>query len=427
MTKLNEINKWLKSQKNKQKISVKEKDISNLTSWNFNLKEIFHESKKFFSIIGIRVLSNFYKRKTWDQPIIFQNENGILGILRRVKNEEPEYLLRANVEPGNINKLQISPTVQATKSNYTRVHGGKKIKYLNFFLKKKEFLINSKQTEQGFNYLLKKNKNILINVNKTIKLAENYRWIKKKNLISLIKKKNILNMDTLSVFSCSIKKNIFDKPVETSKDIKIWLKKMNRTYFIKLKIIPLNKMKDWILTKKNIFHKKKSYFSIIGVAVSAKSREVSYWNQPLIRHRSLHFAGFVTKKINNTTHYLVKFIIEPGYKFGSVTCTVKSSNISNYRRNLNLSIKSRYILKKIFFKKKGSLIKYDAVQSHEGGRFFKSQVRYMVVELKNNQKILIDKTYKWVSHNQMISLIKKGNLDIEGRLCFACYNFENII
>ena len=427
MTKLNEINKWLKSQKNKQKISVKEKDISNLTSWNFNLKEIFHESKKFFSIIGIRVLSNFYKRKTWDQPIIFQNENGILGILRRVKNEEPEYLLRANVEPGNINKLQISPTVQATKSNYTRVHGGKKIKYLNFFLKKEEFLINSKQTEQGFNYLLKKNKNILINVNKTIKLAENYRWIKKKNLISLIKKKNILNMDTLSVFSCSIKKNIFDKPVETSKDIKIWLKKMNRTYFIKLKFIPLNKMKDWILTKKNIFHKKKSYFSIIGVAVSAKSREVSYWNQPLIRHRSLHFAGFVTKKINNTTHYLVKFIIEPGYKFGSVTCTVKSSNISNYRRNLNLSIKSRYILKKIFFKKKGSVIKYDAVQSHEGGRFFKSQVRYMVVEIKNNQKILIDKTYKWVSHNQMISLIKKGNLDIEGRLCFACYNFENII
>ena len=51
----------------------------------------------------------------------------------------------------------------------------------------------------------------------------------------------------------------------------------------------------------------------------------------------------------------------------------------------------------------------------------------MVVEIKNNQKILIDKTYKWVSHNQMISLIKKGNLDIEGRLCFACYNFENII
>ena len=37
------------------------------------------------------------------------------------------------MEPGNINKVQLSPTVQATKSNYTRVHGGKAIKYLNFF------------------------------------------------------------------------------------------------------------------------------------------------------------------------------------------------------------------------------------------------------------------------------------------------------
>ena len=188
MTRINEIKRWLKSQKKKQKIIVKEKDISKLESWNFNHKKVFHESKKFFSIIGVRVSSNFYRRRTWDQPIIFQNENGILGILRRIKNKEPEYLLRANVEPGNINKLQISPTVQATKSNYTRVHGGKKIKYLDFFLKKKKFLINSKQTEQGFNYLLKKNKNILININKTIKLAENYRWIKKSDLISLIKK-----------------------------------------------------------------------------------------------------------------------------------------------------------------------------------------------------------------------------------------------
>ena len=427
MTRINEIKRWLKSQKKKQKIIVKEKDISKLESWNFNHKKVSHESKKFFSIIGIRVYSNFYRRRTWDQPIIFQNENGILGILRRIKNKEPEYLLRANVEPGNINKLQISPTVQATKSNYTRVHGGKKIKYLDFFLKKKKFLINSKQTEQGFNYLLKKNKNILININKTIKLAENYRWIKKSDLISLIKKKNILNMDSLSVFSCSIKKNIFDRPVETSENLRNWLKKMNRIYFIKLKIIPLNKMKNWILTKKNIFHKKKSYFSIIGAAVSAKSREVSHWNQPLIRHRSLHFAGFVTKKIKNTTHYLVKFIIEPGYKLGSVTCTVKSSNISNYKSNLNLSSKSKYILEKFFFSKKKSLVKYDAIQSHEGGRFFKSQVRYMVIELNDNHKISVDKTYKWVSHNQMINLIKKGNLDIEGRLCFACYNFENII
>ena len=168
MINLKQIYTWLKNQKKKQKIIIKKKNISDLQSWKYDTEKIYHNSKKFFSIIGLRVLSNFYRRRTWDQPIIYQNENGILGIIRRIKNSQPEYLMRANVEPGNINKLQISPTVQATKSNYTRVHGGKKIKFLNFFLKNTKWLINSKQSEQGFNYLLKKNKNILLNIHKKV-------------------------------------------------------------------------------------------------------------------------------------------------------------------------------------------------------------------------------------------------------------------
>ena len=41
----------------------------------------------------------------------------------------------------------------------------------------------------------------------------------------------------------------------------------------------------------------------------------------------------LVKKINSTTHYLVKFIVEPGLKSGSLTCTVKTSNVENYRKN----------------------------------------------------------------------------------------------
>ena len=141
--------------------------------------------------------------------------------------------MRANVEPGNINKLQISPSVQATKSNYTRVHGGKKIKYLNFFLKKRRWLINSKQTEQGFNYLLKKNRNILLNINKNLFLQDNYKWIKKKHLISLIKKYFKYGY-TLS-FSCSIKKNSFDRPNENIIKINLWLNLMNKNSLLNIK------------------------------------------------------------------------------------------------------------------------------------------------------------------------------------------------
>ena len=107
MQDLKKIYNWLKIQKKKQKITVKEKDLTNLIFWQYSSKKIYHFSKKFFSILGLRVVSNFYKNKTWDQPIIHQNENGILGVIRRDIGRQPEYLMKANVEPGNINKLQI--------------------------------------------------------------------------------------------------------------------------------------------------------------------------------------------------------------------------------------------------------------------------------------------------------------------------------
>ena len=241
--------KWLNRQKKINKITILKKNIYNLHNWNFNNKEITHKSGKFFQIIGIRVITNFFK-KNWDQPIIVQNENGILGIIRKKNKFESKYLLQAKAEPGNINKIQISPTVQATQSNYKRVHGGQKTKFLNYFIKK-NFFIKSKQTEQGFRYLYKYNTNIVVNIKKNIDIPKNYYWFSKSDLIYLIRKKNIINMDTISVFSCLISKKNIDKPLFSDYFINKFYKKNNQLSFIKQKQISLTKLKDWKL-KKNI-------------------------------------------------------------------------------------------------------------------------------------------------------------------------------
>ena len=75
--------RWINIQKKNQLFNVKKKALTNLKEWNINKKEIYHNSKKFFKIIGIRIKSNYYKRN-WDQPIIFQNEVGILGIIKNI-------------------------------------------------------------------------------------------------------------------------------------------------------------------------------------------------------------------------------------------------------------------------------------------------------------------------------------------------------
>ena len=231
-----EIFKWIKDQRKKHHLTVKQMDLSKLEKWIFNKKEICHESKKFFKIVGIRIQSNFYKQKRWDQPIIFQNEIGILGIIKNIKTNK--YLLQAKAEPGNINKIQISPTVQATKSNYSRVHGGKKIPYLKYFKKKNKHF--SLQTEQAFRHFNKKNSNIISFVSKRIELDEKFRWFSKKEILELLKEKNLINMDTLSVFSSFIKKNRTDTPLNNEKSITEWKKSLNKKYFLKNNLIDLD-------------------------------------------------------------------------------------------------------------------------------------------------------------------------------------------
>ncbi len=66
----------------------------------------------------------------WTQPIIRQPEGGILGILAEEFDGVPHFLMQAEMEPGNPDLLQLSPTVQATRSNCTKVHCGAAVKYI---------------------------------------------------------------------------------------------------------------------------------------------------------------------------------------------------------------------------------------------------------------------------------------------------------
>ena len=50
--------------------------------------------------------------------IIDQPEQGILGIISRLKDNRIEVLLQAKIEPGNLDNVQFSPTVQASAAAF---------------------------------------------------------------------------------------------------------------------------------------------------------------------------------------------------------------------------------------------------------------------------------------------------------------------
>ena len=158
---INKLIGWLHKQKKINKLKIKKKNINHLKDWIFKKNLILHKTNNFFSI---KPFLFERKNKKIFQPLIIQKEEGILGIIKQKKKGKDFYLLQSKIEPGNINGVQFSPTVQATKSNYQRVHKGKKIPYLNIFRDNKIKFIS--QSEQGYRYLSKFNKNAIVVIEK---------------------------------------------------------------------------------------------------------------------------------------------------------------------------------------------------------------------------------------------------------------------
>ena len=414
--------KWFSSQRKKQKINIKVKKLNKLINWNKNKKHIAHNSKKFFKIVAIDVKSNLIG-KNWDQPIIIQNEMGILGILKN--SRENKYLLQAKVEPGNKNKLQLSPTVQATKSNYQRVHGGKKIPYLNYFLKNSKNFVA--QSEQGYRYLYKSNYNSLINIKKKVKILNNYFWLNRKDIKELVKKRSVLNMDTISVFSTFLEKEKKDNPINSQNKIHKWISNKDKFYRLKTKIKPLYSLQDWKVTNEKIIHKRNNHFSVIGINIKSNKREIKEWDQPIIKGKKLAFVGFIMCQYNNTNHYLCRYNKKPGLKNSTLSCSINTSDINNYQKIDTLSLFQKKLLN-ILLKKKNKKIKivYDNILSDEGGRFYKCEIKYKAILVNKNFNIKLPEDYIWISQNQMIKMIKRKKIDIEARLLFGCINIDKI-
>ena len=323
-----------------------------------------------------------------------------------------KYLLQAKMEPGNINMLQLSPTVQATKSNYSRVHKGKKTLFIDYFLEsdKSRILVDRLQYEQGSMFYGKINRNMLIEVYGEFELPSDFCWMSSEEIGELLNFENMINMDTRSVFSCFLHKDDIEYPINSFNDILNWISYLRSKCIIYSKIIPLSSLNEWKITSDSIYHFNNSFFSVIGVKVFSDTREVPSWTQPIFKKVNPGLSGFLSKDINGTIHYLVQAKLEAGKKTIYLAPTVQCSD---YESKVDSEIFIKYFLD-------CKNILYDKIQSEEGGRFYHYQTRNMVVLIDDD--IEISSHYKWMTYNQIIDLIDHGYFNIEARTLMACLN-----
>ena len=207
---LDYIIKWFNQKREISDMKISEIGINELEKWIVDEEtgNISHSSGGFFEIIGIKV-SNTFDREVgkmgWTQPMIGKNPGGILGLLMKRFDGIPHYLVQAKAEPGNIDKLQLSPTLQATTSNLLKAHGGKKPLFSEFFdIKSNAKVIYARwQSEDGGRFFLKSNYNMIVEIENSVELEipDNYIWITLYQIKQLLKYENYIGPHIRGIIS----------------------------------------------------------------------------------------------------------------------------------------------------------------------------------------------------------------------------------
>lgn len=207
---LPEILAWLADWRAKHDGTVELVPIKQLERWYVEEEtgNIRHDTGKFFSIEGVKIESRAREVGSWYQPIINQPEVGILGIIVKQLDGIYYFLMQAKTEPGNIDNYQISPTVQATHSNYTRVHGGKLPQYVDIFLDREDprynVIFEARQSEEGARFWKKNNLNIILEVpaDELTEIPPEFCWMTLHQLKLLLLQPNLVNICARTVLSC---------------------------------------------------------------------------------------------------------------------------------------------------------------------------------------------------------------------------------
>ena len=436
---LDKIKNWIQYNKERTDVHIEHKRFSQLEQWFYNeaMGSICHKSGGFFRIDGISVQTNYGAVTSWEQPIINQPEIGFLGILVKNIKGTLHFLLQAKIEPGNINHVQISPTLQATKSNFLRKHKGLVPRYLDYFQDPfKMIILDQLQSEQGARFLRKRNRNIIIYVEDNIEVYENFCWMTLNQIKQLTKMNNTINMDTRTVLSGIQYINIFDDltsrklqrfeldilhseksnfSLYSQEQLISWLTNLKSTFELSILKKPLYEVNNWVYTDEKIAHKSGRYFEIIPIRVVIPNREVTSWDQPLIKPCQPGICAFFIKKFQGVYHFLVQAKLECGNfdvlelapTIQCITGSYKDGDVP-YVQDLEKALQQR----------KG--IRLDVFQSEEGGRFFGEQNRNLIIEVDDTFQEIENPRYIWMSLGQLKNFIQYNNyVNIQARTLLA--------
>ncbi len=415
-----ELLNWINERNRTIQVDIRKIKPEQDSVWRYIENEgiIANSSRSFFTISGIC-------QGAMEQPIILQKEIGYLGILCKEIDGILHLLMQAKIEPGNINKIQISPTIQATKSNFTQKHGGTRPAYLDYFLEayKHDIIVDQIQSEQASRFFGKRNRNIIIVVNPKTKVdvLPNHRWMTLGQIKQLMRHDNLVNMDTRTVISCipfhladSIAAKQYFRNMSLYNSIycgdstdhlpHIYHYINNHRMFDEdcPKLVPLQSMDGWKWENGEFVCMDGYHFKIVFYDISIDGREVKHWTQPLFEAVGIATFGLICCNIDNVLRFVVKSKREignfDGPELGPTVQMEAGEQLTNEMEHFFFSC----------YKRRHG-VQHDVLLSEEGGRFFHEQNRNIIITVPPKELPPLPKGYFLVDYKTLCGLAQINN------------------
>lgn len=425
-----ELLSWIQELNRTTYVNINECSINDSSFWFYDdyNGEVLNRKRSFFSIKGMRRFEN--GEFTGEQPIIIQPEIGYLGIICRKIDGVLNFLMQAKIEPGNVNCVQISPTIQATKSNFTRAHGGKLPTYFELFehSERYEVIYDQIQSEQATRFYKKRNRNMIMIVDEDFEIYPNFRWMTLGQIKKLMEVDNLVNMDTRTVLSgiplvtyglddaekeklggLFIDQALFNSIFHSNpQDNLPWIYQRLNNYKmfrdVKLATVPLNQLVDWKVDEYGITCKKQADFMVRYYDIEISGREVQHWSQPLFKAIGMATFGLLSRVKDGKRQYLVKIKPEIGsFDKAEIGPSVQWEP-THYLYNDNEVEK---VFRKHYENKRGIMI--DVILSEEGGRFYHEQNNNVIIEIDPVELEVLPEEYIWVEYATLNYLVQVNN------------------
>lgn len=442
---LSEIADWLAAIEQRNRAVITQKSLDSQEFWYYDeqLGEIRNRDGSFFQISGLRIRQG--ADILHEQPIIIQNEIGYLGIIGRKIDGVLHFLMQAKIEPGNLRIVQLSPTIQATNSNFMLRHGGRRPLYIDYLVNshRHQLLVDQLQSEQSSRFLGKRNRNIVILVDEDVPESPQHRWMTLGQIKELLRRDNLVNMDTRTVLSClplhgsiaanpgwftdiSMFRSLYDvepplwpRIFTPMNDFKMFdglpRKALGATSTISRETVPLYELTRWEHCDDKFVCKDEADFEVIFCDIEIQGREVTKWFQPLFASLGPAEFGLFSRIRDGVREFLIRLSPEPG-TFDKVEWgpTLQREYTQDPAELDQIGRQYLALLSE------GHSVQFDVMLSEEGGRFYHEQNRNTVIELGTVDLGPLPEGYLWVDWRTLSELAQFNNyLNIQLRNLIA--------